>query len=284
MVRASCAAAAPRSCIPSAESDGARSCPVLTPSCRFGWECTIAVASGLCPRDGDACPAVESIPICTQVFVLQFIIAFGIPLAMCIRVGNLLGSDEPMQARFCAKVAWGMALATQAVLASTILLSRARIAALFTDDEEVLAHTMLLMPITTSYSVISTLSCGWSQQLLFGLGAKLRVPALVNFLAFFGVGIPVGAVLAFHAGLGVRGVWAGLLLAVSMILTGQYSFLLATTDWHAAAKIAREKAANKESAAATTGDAESEMRGLAGADSAKDQAAAAMPLPSSTRS
>ena len=76
----------------------------------LGWECTIAVASGLCPPDGDACAPVEAIPICTQVFVLQFIIAFGAPLAMCIRIGNLLGEGRPAEACFCARVAWVMAL------------------------------------------------------------------------------------------------------------------------------------------------------------------------------
>ena len=41
-----------------------------------GWECTLFLASGLCVGGG-ACAVVDAIPICTTVFVLQFLLVFG---------------------------------------------------------------------------------------------------------------------------------------------------------------------------------------------------------------
>ena len=273
------------------------------------------IASRLCPRDGDGtsgCPAIEAIPICSNIFVLQFIVAFGAPLAMAIRtrvcthvrahvcahatrlrahthtdvqarfcvrvnhtgIGNLLGEGRPLDARFCSRVAWGMAFGTQALVASLVLGFRRPVARLFVEDEDVLTQTVALMPLTTSYSVLATLSCGWSQQLMFGMGAKLRVPAAINFLCFFGVGIPAGAALAYNTPMGVRGTWAGLLVAIVLIVVGQYSFLFVTTDWAAASKRARERALENCRSAATTADTESDTHGLAAADSAAADAGA----------
>jgi multidrug resistance protein, MATE family len=229
----------------------------------FGWECTLFVASGLCPRTTDSCPAVDAIPICTTVFVCQFIIAFGVCLAMGNRVGNLLGEGRPADARFCARTAWGMAAGVQLVSATLILSFRRPIASFFVEDGEVLAHVSELMPITTAYSMLATMASGLSHQLQFGLGANLQVPAAINFTCFFGIGVPLGAVLAYQAGLGVRGLWAGLILAMLLIIIGQYVHLYRTVDWQAASQRARERAAKD-----ATGADENEGRGLAAADAA----------------
>ena len=39
----------------------------------FGWECTLFLASGLCVS-GSFCAVVDAIPICTTLFVLQFLL------------------------------------------------------------------------------------------------------------------------------------------------------------------------------------------------------------------
>ena len=69
--------------------------------------------------------------------------------------------------------------------------------------------------------------------MLFGLGADLRLPALINFVSFLLIGIPSGAALAYSSHLGAEGIWAGLLLAMSLIVIGQYSYLLGVIDWMA---------------------------------------------------
>ena len=84
---------------------GGNAC-VMVMSEWFGWECTLFIASGLCQQGhpaigspaedagssrssaGDACPAIEAIPICTTIFVCQFFVAFGPGLAANVRVSR----------------------------------------------------------------------------------------------------------------------------------------------------------------------------------------------------
>ena len=113
-------------------------------------------------RVAESCPAVEAIPICTTLFVLQFIIAFSPGLAAnSIRVGNLLGEGRPREARFCAGVAWCMQVGIQAVLVTTILTFRESIASLFVDDPEVRAppSSVNTAPWRDDLSCFSTPSC-----------------------------------------------------------------------------------------------------------------------------
>tara|TARA_B110001452_G_scaffold236876_1_gene216405 strand:- start:346 stop:1821 length:1476 start_codon:yes stop_codon:yes gene_type:complete len=207
----------------------------------FGWECTLFVASGLCEGEG-ACAVVDAIPICTTVFVCEFLLVFGWGMAACNRVGNLLGEGRGDEARFSAAVSWVMAASSAVSLAAVIVAHRRSIAAVFVDadgDEaaEVLEVTASLMRVTTAYSVLATLAPGWSQQILFGLGAPLRVPAALNFFSFYAVGIPGGALLAYHARLGVEGIWMGLVVAVALMVVehGQSDVVAALLRLHSKA-------------------------------------------------
>lgn len=123
-----------------------------------------------------------------------------------------------------------------------------------------------LMPWTTLYSVLATLAPGWSQQTLFGIGAPLRLPAAINFACFFGVGLPLGAWLAFPGGFEERGLWMGLVAAMGLIIAGQYTYIFCTVNWAQAAERARERALKRDADGAAA--AESDGRGLAAADSA----------------
>ena len=224
------------------------------------------------------------------------------------QVGNLLGEGRPLDARFCSAVAWTMAIGIQVVLTTAILAYRAPIASAFVDDPVVLEHVVLLLPFTTAYSFLATsvsvrqnrtreatsfflaalwVACprspvlprltpppqGFSQQLLFGLGEPLAIPAALNFVAFFLVGLPLGSLFAYQGGLDERGIWLGLVVAMAVALVGQYLFLFATVDWAAAAKRARERSLGAAGASATATRSESDGRGLAAADSASTAAA-----------
>ena len=56
---------------------------------------------------------------------------------------------------------------------------------------------------------------GWS-GVLRGAG-DVKVPAIVNVLGYWLFGLPIGWLLAFPAGLGARGVWAGLVLGLAAV-------------------------------------------------------------------
>lgn len=168
-----------------------------------------------------------------------------------------------------------MAMGAQVALTAAIIAFRAPIASAFVDDPRVHEHTVRLLPFTTAYSFLATAVSGFSQQLLFGLGARLRFPAALNFVSFFAVGLPVGALFGFH-GLEERGIWLGLIVAMLIALVGQYLYLLLAIDWEVAAKKARERALVDAKATGTPGPGaaagESDAQRLATADSATEMA------------
>ena len=127
--------------------------------------------------------------------------------------------------------------------------------------------------------MLATLAPGWSQQVLYGLGTSLHVPALLNLASFVLVGLPLGTILAYQLDLGARGLWLGLLLAMLLVIFGQYAHIYRTINWVEAARLARERSLATEqhgTAEASTPSGEradqqdEEGRGLAGADSAKE--------------
>ena len=156
-----------------------------------------------------------------------------------------------------------------ASIGSIVISLRAPLASLFVaDDHAVVEHIVALMPLTTLYSMLATLAPGWSQQVLFGLGASLRIPAALNFVCFFALGLPLGTVLAFSARLGARGLWAGLDVAILLIVIGQYIFIYCAVDWEKAAANAREKALSKMMGGGGEAGAHADGQGLAATDSA----------------
>lgn len=125
-------------------------------------------------------------------------------MAASNRVGNLLGEGRGAEARVAAGTAWALVMGSSTAVACLFLAFRRPIASSFVvNDEPVAALTASLMPWTVLYSWLAAAGPGWSQQIFYGLGARLRVPATINFLSMYGVGVPVGALLAFRGDLGV---------------------------------------------------------------------------------
>ncbi|KAG7376907.1 hypothetical protein PHYPSEUDO_012563 [Phytophthora pseudosyringae] len=85
------------------------------------------------------------------------------------------------------------------------------------------------MAIWSPLTVADGLNCV-TQGVFRGAG-KQTSAAITNALAYYGIGIPVGAYLAFHCGLGVEGLWFGTglgdVLAVSCLTT----LMLCCWDW-----------------------------------------------------
>ncbi len=89
------------------------------------------------------------------------------------------------------------------------------LARIYTGDAAVVAAVVLLLPVAGIFQVfdgIQVVSAG----VLRGVG-DTRVPMLVNLLGFWGVGLPVSAVLAFQVGMGPPGVWWGLAVGIGVV-------------------------------------------------------------------
>jgi MATE family multidrug resistance protein len=96
------------------------------------------------------------------------------------------------------------------------LLAPALIARLFTPDPEVIAASTGLLMIAAAFQLFDGAQVVVTGALR-GMGDS-HSAALVNLVAYWFIGIPLGWYLCFNRGWGARGVWVG--LCVGLILIG----------------------------------------------------------------
>lgn len=181
------------------------------------------VTALLIGRLGELPVAAHQIAI--NVATLSFMIPFGIAEATTVRVGHALGRGDRAGIRRAAFAGMALVLCTQAVSATVMLTANHAIAGLYTADASVaaLAASLLLYAALFQFpDGVQVLSAG----ALRGL-KDTRMPMLLALLAYWCVGIPVGAGLGLGLGgftpaLGPRGMWVGLTAGLSVA-----AFLLA---------------------------------------------------------
>ncbi len=88
-------------------------------------------------------------------------------------------------------------------------------AAAYTNDAEVLALAVLLLPIAGVFQVFDGLQVV-SIGLLRGLG-DTRVPMVANIVGFWCFGMPVSLWLGFGLGYGAVGLWWGLVIGLVVV-------------------------------------------------------------------
>jgi MATE family multidrug resistance protein len=146
---------------------------------------------------------------------LSFMVPLGLAGAATTLVGNALGRrDQPAAARAgVLSIALGagvMALFGVAYFSLPDLLVRA-----FTDDAGVIAVGTVLLPIAAAFQVVDG-----TQVVAAGVlrgTADTRVPAVIAFVGYWLVGLPVGLVLAFPGGWGASGLWWGLTAGLASV-------------------------------------------------------------------
>ena len=170
------------------------------------------VTALLIGRLGELPVAAHQIAI--NVASLCFMIPFGVAEATTVRVGHALGRGDRAGIRRAAFAGMALVLATQALSALVLLLGNHFIVGLYTRDAAVatLAASLLLYAALFQFpDGIQVLSAG----ALRGL-EDTRMPMLLAALAYWGIGMPVGAGLGLALGWGPRGMWLGLTAGLSV--------------------------------------------------------------------
>jgi MATE family multidrug resistance protein len=108
----------------------------------------------------------------------------------------------------------GLTLATQLVSAGLMLGLPHFIASLYTHDARVITLAAQLLVLAGLFQFSDGIQVV-SNGALRGL-KDTRVPMAITLFAYWGVGMPTGWWLAFHHGLGARGMWMGLIAGLSM--------------------------------------------------------------------
>lgn len=154
---------------------------------------------------------------------MAFMIPLGIGMAATIRVGHELGAANRPGARRAAAVAMGASLGFAVIAAALIALGNEAIAGFASYEVEVARLASGLILFVSVFLIVDS-----AQATAVGAlrGYKdTRAPMLIALFGFWGIALPLGAVLGFGwigAPLGVFGFWIGLAvgLAVVAILLG----------------------------------------------------------------
>lgn len=174
---------------------------------------------------GEAQAAAHQIAL--NVAAVAFMVPLGLAMAITIRVGNAAGRGDASAVRYAGFCGIALALATQLLSSTLMLVLPHVIAGLYTRDATVLALAVQLLLLAGVFQFSDGIQVV-SNGALRGL-KDTRVPMLITAFAYWGVGMPVGWWLAFRMDLGARGMWMGLVAGLSMA-----AIMLFTRFWRTA--------------------------------------------------
>lgn len=155
--------------------------------------------------------------------VVAFMVPMGFALATTVRVGNTAGRADRAGARRAGFTGLLLAAMGQSVSCALMLLMPRRIAEIFTDDPAVIDVATTLLRLAGIFQFADGIQVA-ANGALRGL-KDTRMPMVIVAFAYWGVGMPVGWYLAYHAGFGARGMWIGLiagLFCAALLLTARF--------------------------------------------------------------
>lgn len=154
--------------------------------------------------------------IVLNVSSLTFMVPLGVASAGAVRVGLALGRKDPRGAAASGWTALGIGLAFMAASGVTLLLLSRPIIALFTRDPLATASAARLFYLAAAFQVFDGVQVV-TTGVLRGAG-DTRSPMLINLVAHWGIGLPLGYAIGFGMGLGIVGLWLG--LSIGLVIAG----------------------------------------------------------------
>jgi MATE family multidrug resistance protein len=170
--------------------------------------CTALLIGGM----GEVPAAAHQIAI--NVSSISFMAALGLAEATTVRVGHAVGERRPEGVLRAGLAGYAIVLATQCLAGLAMLFGGEAIAAVYTRDAAVIALAANLLLFAAAFQLSDGVQVV-SGACLRGL-KDARVPMLLTALAYWGVGMTLGATLGFGLGWGPQGMWCGLVAGLTV--------------------------------------------------------------------
>ncbi|WP_337170556.1 MATE family efflux transporter [Gemmatimonas aurantiaca] len=156
--------------------------------------------------------------IALNMAAMTFMVPLGISGAASAVVGRAIGRGDLPSARRDAAAAIVCGVGFMCISAIIFMAFPHQLATLYTHEVATVTVAVALIPLAGWFQVFDGLQAVTS-GVLRGTG-DTRVPAVLHMIAFWGVGIPLGAWLGFRTPLRERGLWIGLVagLAAAAVL------------------------------------------------------------------
>lgn len=162
--------------------------------------------------------AVAAHQIALNFASVTFMLAFGLSSAITVRVGQVYGRSGMVPARFSGFSGIGVAVAFMCCTALIMYLVPGWIVSLYTSDESLRDIAITLIYMAAIFQVSDGLQVSGSGALR---GLKdTKVPMIVNLIAYWVIGLPLGYYFGIIREWGPQGLWIGLIagLTVAAIL------------------------------------------------------------------
>ncbi|MGF6755339.1 MATE family efflux transporter [Paraburkholderia sp. GAS334] len=190
----------------------------------YGVESTLFLATGLMVGLlGESQLAAHQIAL--NVASVAFMVPLAIGQAANVRVGYWSGAGQPLAARHAGFVALALGVGFMVLSGLVLIIAPHAIVGLYLHlDDPANASTVSLAASLLRVAAIFQIVDGMQtvgSGCLRGL-KDTRVPMIVAAFGYWGIGFPTGYTLAFHFGLGARGLWWGLaagLASVALLMT-----------------------------------------------------------------
>ena len=145
---------------------------------------------------------------------ISYMMATGLATAGMIRVSHYIGKEDFKGMREAGMVAFGMAATFMFVCALLFFVLRFFLPTLYIDDPQVISLAASLLVLAGLFQLSDGIQ-------VVGLGVlrgleDVKVPTVVTFLAYWGLGLPLGYFLAFTMGMAEKGIWIGLLIGLTL--------------------------------------------------------------------
>lgn len=158
--------------------------------------------------------AVAGHQVAINFSAMTFMVPFGLSTAITTRVGNAIGKESMTGARHRGYVGIGLSTLFMSITAVIIYLYPNVITDIYTDDAAVQEVAISLLYMAAIFQISDGLQVS-SYGALRGL-KDTKVPMIVNFIAYWLVGLPLGYYLGITKGIGPQGLWMGLIAGLTI--------------------------------------------------------------------
>lgn len=163
--------------------------------------------------------SVAAHAVALQIAAMSFMVPWGMSQAATVRVGLFLGRGDHDGVTRAGWTSWIFGVGFMAAMAVVIWLFPRELITIFLEDTPANASVIALGAAFLGIAAIFQIVDGAQvvgQGMLRGLH-DTKVPMIYTFIGYWGIGIGVGAWLAFREGWQGTGIWTGLAIGLAIV-------------------------------------------------------------------
>jgi MATE family multidrug resistance protein len=191
----------------------------------------------------DATIAIGANAIFMNVSSMCYMAYLGMSISVNVRIGNVLGAGDQHLAAISSRVAFAMSGAISILMAASLICFRHYLPLLFTPDPSIDAAAESMAFVAAALQLPDALNS--VVQGVFRGSGRQNLGACLNFAAYYLLGIPFGAFLAFSFHQGLSGLWIGLTCALFTISCVGV-FIIERSDWASLAQVSQDRVKSKD--------------------------------------